>query len=1273
MHVMVLLLVDAREPEMLKSTEKKAKKNVHENIICDGCRMFPLVGVRYHCLYCEDFDLCGKCHKSSLKTCENAMKLDRTGVLPVPPLHAYDHPMAPVPFTRTLTENYFYMPPEDAFPADFIRMALDTFKEFPLMGWNRIAAATSSLFRAWESDIPDAMFLRHHPSSIRMYLWLNGGMLSKMSTFLAKVLKKIQIGGVQGSVAILSENCVEWTIVDFACALQKITSIPVSHASDHDTLSYVLNRAHVSVIAVSKSTLLKYGELISKCEGLRVILGFCSHEEMKSIWKPFESQRENILLISLSEAISPQKRVRKRCSKSITKHCRRMPRVLEKEHQEEIRDLFTIIFTSGSTGQPKGVPFTNRHWVATLFEEHAFDSRFRMFHLHDPLALATGRKVLWRCISNAHHIAIYPGGNIDDMIRSFREVRPTGLVFVPRISMAIMSHFHHSWESVLDSLPAEKSIKEAKDEFVEEYGSNFGRRVIFATFGGAKTPQECIELFSKYAMFSIDGCGTTEAGGIFRDGHVDDNVEFRLEDVADMGYTVQDKPYPRGALLVKTPHMIDSYFGDPVLQASAWTEDGFFRTGDVVEKTGDRMIRIIDRVGNLFKIGTGEFVSAEELEGMFSSSACIDQIFVEGKSDHNFLVAVVVPNEHAIRRLLAAGGMHDLEDADWRDICDLPDTRRILQMEIDDVATKKLLAAFKTPRRFTIDTCPFSVENGLLTASGKLARQRLRKNYASEIEEMYSISAKLEDNVIDMVMDVLRLPTSERCDLMQTDFFQAGGDSVTAVELARRVEREMGICIPPEILYTRPSVAEICHYIENKIKHGDGDAEKEEHLSDSQWVMQDLQSFDFDSIYESAMLVQKTLRRSPRKPLDPEEEGEVDLILLTGATGFIGSSILYSLIMHTDVYVTCLVRAKNTEQGLNRVRTAFEDFLMLDPYVALPSFENRVKIVIGDLSRPYFGMTAASFMDLSANVDAVCHCGARVHWSLPYRSLRKENVNSTVEAIRMCVCHDILNPLRSKCALHFVSSVSAGDDEAEMLNLDARGWSVGLNIPSNGYGVSKTVAEYFVRRASAHGVPITIYRPAMVFPHSATGAMRSTDFIPRILHLCCERKAVPDVRMECAGEDMVRTKPAIHGIPVEVVGNVIAFALQHARLLPTNTCMNLAATNAIVYEDFFQWVVNAISRHGIECSILPWNSWKRTTEEPESVLFPVKDRFETPCSLGHRSFGIDRWKSWVQSEEIQCKFEDRIGDRQRWTKEDILPPKPQESWISNAVSFILKK
>jgi hypothetical protein len=83
------------------------------------------------------------------------------------------------------------------------------------------------------------------------------------------------------------------------------------------------------------------------------------------------------------------------------------------------------------------------------------------------------------------------------------------------------------------------------------------------------------------------------------------------------------------------------------------------------------------------------------------------------------------------------------------------------------------LAAFKTPRRFTVDPCMFTAENGLLTASQKLARQKLRKHYASEIDEMYSISAKLEDNVVDMVMDVLKLSRSDRSDLMQSDFFQA--------------------------------------------------------------------------------------------------------------------------------------------------------------------------------------------------------------------------------------------------------------------------------------------------------------------------------------------------------------------------------------------------------------------------------------------------------------------------------------------------------------------
>lgn len=92
-----------------------------------------------------------------------------------------------------------------------------------------------------------------------------------------------------------------------------------------------------------------------------------------------------------------------------------------------------------------------------------------------------------------------------------------------------------------------------------------------------------------------DGYGATEAGSIATDNVIGPGVTVRLLDVPELGYTAADKPHPRGEILVKSSQIIQGYFKDSKTTAEMFTEDGFFRTGDIGERFPDGTLRIIDR------------------------------------------------------------------------------------------------------------------------------------------------------------------------------------------------------------------------------------------------------------------------------------------------------------------------------------------------------------------------------------------------------------------------------------------------------------------------------------------------------------------------------------------------------------------------------------------------------------------------------------------------------------------------------------------------------
>lgn len=118
-------------------------------------------------------------------------------------------------------------------------------------------------------------------------------------------------------------------------------------------------------------------------------------------------------------------------------------------------------------------------------------------------------------------------------------------------------------------------------------------------------------------------------------------------------YKSTDKPFPRGEICVKTETMFAGYYGEAELTQGA-VKDGWFHTGDIgrLEKLRDGTIRVVllDRKKNLFKLAQGEFVSPERLEGKLVDCSFVEQCFIYGDGLKTIIVAVVKPDEGALRK-----------------------------------------------------------------------------------------------------------------------------------------------------------------------------------------------------------------------------------------------------------------------------------------------------------------------------------------------------------------------------------------------------------------------------------------------------------------------------------------------------------------------------------------------------------------------------------------------------------------------------------------------
>lgn len=542
--------------------------------------------------------------------------------------------------------------------------------------------------------------------------------------------------GVQENIGVFSQNALQYIYTDFGAFGIRAATVPFYATSSEKQLQYVINDAGIRFIFVGKQEQYdKARRVQAVCGTLERIIIYdhtvtlADHDNSSMYFHDF---------MRLSHNMTKEQELRQRWS----------------ELNEE--DLLNILYTSGTTGDSKGVMLSAGQFAAALkandqcvdlTEQDRVITFLPITHIFergwDILALTEGATLIIN--TDPHNIQ-----------KAMRERHPTCMSAVPRF-----------WEKVYAGVQSKIDTASSMQRKLFREALETGRKVNVECRSQGKKPSLALALKYKIIDKTILSLVRKQLGlerpnifptaGAFVSPEVETFVKSLgiqmivgyglTESLATVSCNHKGKPFTVGSvgipikgldikigenneILLKGPTITRGYYKRDSLNKEAFTEEGYFKTGDAgYIKDGE--LFLTERIKDLYKTSNGKYVAPQAVESKLLVDKYIEQIAVIA-DERKFVSALIVP---AYNFLEDFAREYNIPFESRQDLCS---NAKIIKMLTERISTlQQGLAGYEQVKRFTLLPEPFTMENGELTNTLKTRRSVISKNYAEIIEKMY--------------------------------------------------------------------------------------------------------------------------------------------------------------------------------------------------------------------------------------------------------------------------------------------------------------------------------------------------------------------------------------------------------------------------------------------------------------------------------------------------------------------------------------------------------
>ncbi|MDC4232811.1 AMP-dependent synthetase/ligase [Actinomyces sp. B33] len=525
-------------------------------------------------------------------------------------------------------------------------------------------------------------------------------------------------------VAIMSRTRYEWTLLDFACWSAALVPVPIYETSSIDQIEFVLTDADVDLVVA---------ETVTMAELVRAAAQRCG--------------RDRLTVLSLdSEAVE-----------TITDTGATVARAEVAARTESLTtaSIATIVYTSGTTGAPKGTVLNHGNFTELCVNSHAWMPEIAM---HDgsrlllflPLAHVFARFL--QVFQLTGHGVLGHVPNIKSLLPDLASFRPSYLLVVPRVLEKIYNSadakasrgakkkvFRWAAQVAIDysraldtpegPSQALKAQRALADRLVyQTIRGLVGGNAEYIISGGAPLAPWLAHFYRGIGIPVLEGYGLTETVGPV-------SVSTpRLAKIATVGPPLPPmsvKISDEGEVLLMGPSIFVGYHHDPEATARAFTEDGWFRTGDLGSLDRDGYLRITGRAKEIIVTAGGKNVAPAALENHLRAHPLISQALVVG-DQRPFIAALISLDAEMLPTWLHARGLPSMSVGEAATNIEV-----LASLEKAVEAANTHVSRAESIRKIKVLTTDFTEANGLLTPSLKVKRTTALERFAAQIDEIY--------------------------------------------------------------------------------------------------------------------------------------------------------------------------------------------------------------------------------------------------------------------------------------------------------------------------------------------------------------------------------------------------------------------------------------------------------------------------------------------------------------------------------------------------------